>query len=97
MIEVSSPLQIAALAAAVGWPLIAGLGVVLWSKARAAERARKLAAAEGEMRGLYRKMEAEPVPERLLLVVEALEEAEAMQGKTRTKTKAGRKTAASAA
>jgi hypothetical protein len=78
MFEAATPLQIAALLAAVGWPFAAGLGLVLWSKTRAAERARREAAVEGELKGLYRTVAGRPVPERLALVVEALEEAEAM-------------------
>lgn len=79
MATLAPSLQIAAVAAAVGWPFAAGLGVVLWSKARAAERRRRMAALEGDLRHLYRDVEGRPIPDRLALVVEALEEAEALQ------------------
>lgn len=79
MTTVAPSLQIAALVAAVGWPFAAGLGLVLWSKARAAERQRRLAALEGDLRNLYRDVEGRPIPERLALVVDALEEAEALK------------------
>ncbi len=95
MIEVSSPLQVLALAAALGWPFLAGLGVVLWSKARSAERRRRTAEMETRLQGLFRSVEAQPPPERLMLVIDALEEAEALR--LRADPKAGRKTAAPAA
>ena len=65
--------------AAMGAPLLAGLGVVAWSKVRAAERSRRVAALDADVRGLYRMVEGRPVPERLALVVEALDEADAMK------------------
>jgi hypothetical protein len=70
----AAPLQIAAASAAVVWPLAAGATLVLWTKARAAERRRKLALIEGRLQGMFRTVEAQPVPDRLDLVVEALEE-----------------------
>lgn len=79
MTTLAPTLQIAAVAAAVGWPFAAGLGVVLWSKARAAERQRRMAALEDDLRNLYRDVEGRPIPDRLALVVEALEEAEALK------------------
>lgn len=79
MTSLAPSLQIAAVVAAVGWPLAAGLGVVLWSKTRAAERQRRMAALEGDLRGLFREVEAQPVPDRLALVVDALEEAQALK------------------
>ena len=79
MFGVASPLQIALALSALVWPLAAGLGLVLWSKARAAERARREAALDRELSGMFRTVEGRPVPERLALVVEALEEAQAMQ------------------
>lgn len=79
MTTLAPSLQIAAIAAAVGWPFAAGLGVVLWSKARAAERRRRTAALEGDLRHLYRDVEGRPIPDRLAFVVEALEEAEALK------------------
>lgn len=66
------------LVAVFAWPLALGLTVVLWSKVRAAERVRREAALGAELRGLYRMVEGQAVPERLALVVEALEEADAM-------------------
>jgi uncharacterized protein HemX len=69
-----APLQIAATCAAVLWPLGAGLALVLWTRARAAERSRRLAALQAGLTGLYRAIEAEPAPGRLELVVDALEE-----------------------
>jgi hypothetical protein len=67
-----------AVAAAILWPLAAGLLLVAWSRARAAERARRERVLTAELRSLYRTVEGRPVPERLAVVVEALEEAEAM-------------------
>lgn len=78
MTSFAAPLQIAAASSAIIWPLAAGVTLVLWTKARAAERRRRLAAIEGGLKGLFRRVEAQPVPERLGLVVEALEEHEAM-------------------
>lgn len=79
MSSLAPSLQIAAVAAAVGWPFAAGLGVVVWSKARAAKRRRKMATLEGDLGRLYRDVEDRPIPDRLALVVEALEEAEALK------------------
>ncbi|WP_309087189.1 hypothetical protein [Phenylobacterium sp.] len=87
MATLAPSLQIAAVAAAIGWPFAAGLGVVLWSKARAAERQRRLAALEGDLRDLYRDVEGRPIPDRLALVVEALEEAEALKPAPASRTK----------
>lgn len=75
---IPSPLQIAAFAGALVWPLAAGLGVVFWSKARAAARARRLAAVDEGLQSLYRELENRPPPARLGKVVEALEEGEAL-------------------
>lgn len=87
--NLASPLEIAGLVAAVAWPFALGLAVVLWSKSRAAARRRRLAALDAELRGLFRTVEGRRVPERLALVVEALEEAQAMQ--PRKPAEAGRK------
>ena len=76
MVGLASPLQIATLASALAWPLLAGVGVVFWSRARAAAHARRVAAMEGHLKGMFRTLETKPVPERLALVVEALEEGE---------------------
>jgi hypothetical protein len=70
----AAPLQIAAASAAVIWPLAAGATLVLWTRARAAERRRKLALIEGGLHGMFRTVETQPVPDRLQLVMEALEE-----------------------
>ena len=78
MSSFAEPLQIAATTAAVVWPLAAGATLVLWSKARAADRRRKLALIEGGLQGMFRGVQSQPVPERFELVVDALEEHEAM-------------------
>lgn len=74
-----SPVQIAVVAAAVGWPLMAGLAVVAWSKARAAAQAAKTADLDARLKGLYRTVELRGTPPRLAVVVDALEEHAAMQ------------------
>jgi len=74
-----SPVQLAVVAAAVGWPLVAGLAVVTWSKARAAAQAAKAADLDARLRGLYRTVELRGTPPGLAVVVDALEEHEAMQ------------------
>jgi hypothetical protein len=79
-----SPIQLALTVAAVVWPLAAGLGLVLWSKSRAARRAQKLAALETELRGLYRAVEGRGAPPHLAMIVDALEEGEAMASARRT-------------
>jgi hypothetical protein len=78
MDNLASPLQVATVASALVWPLVAGVGLVFWSKARAAAHARRVAAMEDQLQGMYRTLETKPVPERLALVVEALEEGEAL-------------------
>lgn len=78
MSSYAAPLQIAAVCAAVRWPLSVGLALVLWSRVRAAERRRRLAALDAGLAGMFRAVQAEPVPGRLELVVEALEERDAM-------------------
>jgi len=74
MSSFAAPLQIVAASAAILWPLAAGLTLVLWTKARAAERRRKLALIEGGLQGMFRTVETQGVPDRLELVVDALEE-----------------------
>lgn len=74
MSSLAAPLQIAALVAAIVWPLAAGASLVLWTKARAADRRRKLALIDGGLQGMFRTVETQPVPDRLALVVDALEE-----------------------
>jgi uncharacterized iron-regulated membrane protein len=70
----ASPGQAALVAAAVGWPLVAGLGVVIWSKRRAALAARQSAELDARVKGLYRTIELREAPERLTLVIDTLEE-----------------------
>jgi hypothetical protein len=66
-------------AGALVWPFaVAGLGVVLWSKHRAKGREASLARVEMGVRQLYESMEAQPVPPRLAVTVDALQEAEEM-------------------
>jgi uncharacterized iron-regulated membrane protein len=85
--NLDSPLQVAAVASALIWPLLAGVGVVLWSKARAAARARRVAAIEAQMQRMYRTLEAQPVPASLAMVVEALEEGRELAPARRAKRK----------
>lgn len=72
--EAPNPLQLATLGGALLWPLAAGVAVVVWSKARAAARAKQVATMEGKLKELYRTVESKPAPSRLMLVVDALEE-----------------------
>lgn len=81
MSSFADPLQIAATSAAILWPLAAGAAFVLWTRARAAERRRKLALVDGGLQGMFRTVEAQPVPDRLQLVVDALQEGEALAPK----------------
>jgi hypothetical protein len=85
---VASPLQIATLGSALIWPLAAGIAVVVWYRARAARR-RRLAATDDELKGLYHSLEQRPVPARLAMVVEALEEGEELAPTASPKDKAG--------
>jgi hypothetical protein len=77
MSSFASPLQIAAIIAAAGGPLAAGLGVVLWSKARAAGRDRHQAQLDTRLRTMFEVLESRPASPQLDLVVDALEEAKA--------------------
>lgn len=77
----AEPVQIAALSAAVLWPLAAGATLVLWTKARAAERRRRLAVIDGGLQGLFHTMARQPVPDRLEMVVETLEDREILTPK----------------
>lgn len=70
----AAPLQIVAISAAVLWPLALGATFVLWTKARAADRRRKLAAIEHGLQGMFRSVETQPAPGRLEMVVDALDE-----------------------
>lgn len=84
----ASPLQLASVGSALIWPLALGVAVVLWSKARAARHARRLAAMETELKSLYRSVEIKPVPQRLAMVVEALQEGEELAPGAAAKGKA---------
>lgn len=63
------------------WPLAAGVAVVIWSKARASARTRRAGAVEAKLRAAYREVEGQPVPERLEMVMGALEEGEELAGR----------------
>jgi hypothetical protein len=84
----ASPLQFAAAGGALILPLAAGVAVVVWSKARAARHARRVAATERELASLYRSVELQPVPQRLAMVIDAVEEGEELASST-AKGKAG--------
>lgn len=70
-----APLQIAAI---VALPLTLGLAVVVWSKVRAGQYVRRMAGVDATVRGIFRAVELQPMPERLSLVVDALEEHDAI-------------------
>jgi hypothetical protein len=53
-----------------------GLAAIIRLKARAVVRARRLAATETRLKGLYRTLESLPPPDRLAMVLEALDEGE---------------------
>jgi hypothetical protein len=82
MSSFAAPLQFVAASTALVWPLAAGASLVLWTKARAAERRRRLALIDGGLKGMFRTVEGQPLPDHLELVVEALEEGEALRPKT---------------
>ena len=65
-------------AGALAWPFAAGLGVVLWSKRRARLREASMARVEAGVRQLYETLEAQPIPPKLAVTVDALQEAEEM-------------------
>lgn len=94
MSAIASPLQVATIASALLWPLAAGAGVVIWSRARAAARTRRAAALESQLRSLYRSVEIKPVPPRLAMVLDALEEGEELACGPIAKGKAGQGAAA---
>lgn len=91
----TSSLQIGTFASALLWPLAAGVAVVLWSKGRAAARARRIAETDGQLRSLYRSVEMKPLPPHLTMVVDALQEGEELapgpgaKGKTDAGASAG--------
>jgi hypothetical protein len=84
-----SSLQIATVGGALLWPLAAGVAVVLWSKARAARRAASLDAVDDQLKGLYRGLEARPVPPEITMVVEALQEGEELTPEAEARDRAG--------
>ena len=92
--NLASPLQFASVASALIWPLAAGAAVVIWSKARAAAHAKRVATMESQLQGLYHSVEGRPVPSRLSMVVEALEEGEELAISGAAADKAAAKTAA---
>ena len=81
-----SPMEMAAIVAALGWPLLAGLALVVWTKLRAGAQQRQQAALDAELKGMFRSIETRPAPERLTMVVDALEEGEAMKPSTDPQT-----------
>jgi uncharacterized iron-regulated membrane protein len=93
MANLETPLQIAMVASILAWPLLAGVGLVFWSKARAAAHARRVTHMETQLQGMYRTMEAKPIPQRLAMVVDALQEGEELAAADK---RAGRKLATSA-
>lgn len=60
------------------WPFAVGLGAVLWTKARAKRRAAALILVEDGVRQLYASMQEQPIPPRLAVTVDAMQEAEEM-------------------
>ncbi|MFN3585409.1 hypothetical protein [Phenylobacterium sp.] len=68
-------METVAVIAAVGWPFAVALGLVAWSRARDARRIGDRP--DDEQARRYRMVDGRAVPERLALVLEALEEAQA--------------------
>lgn len=87
----ASLLQFASIASALVWPLAAGVAVVAWSKTRSARNARRAVELDGQLKGLYRSIESRRTPERLAMVVDALEEGEELAGGAAAKDKAAAK------
>jgi hypothetical protein len=73
-----SPQTLFLIVGALSWPFAVGLAVVLWSKRRAKLRENSLARVEVGVRQLYESLESQPVPPRLAVTVDALQEAEEM-------------------
>ena len=73
-----SPVRIAVFAAAVGWPAVAALAVVMWSKARARRLATRGAEVDARLRGLYRTVELRETPPRLAGLVDTLAQPETL-------------------
>jgi len=78
MSSFADPASLAATSAAVLWSLALGATLVLWTKARAAARRRRLAALDNGLTGLFRSIEEQPAPERLEMVIDTLVEHEAL-------------------
>jgi Flp pilus assembly protein TadB len=78
MMSSISLLTLLLIVGALAWPFAAGLGVVLWSKSRAKKREAAMARVEAGVRHLYESLEAQPIPPRLAVTVDALQEAEEM-------------------
>jgi hypothetical protein len=89
-----APVHLAAATAAIAWPAAAGVTLVLWSRARAAERRRRLAVLEGGIKGLFRAVESQPLSPQLELVVEAIAEQAAMSAQTKAPAPRRRRKAA---
>jgi hypothetical protein len=83
MSRMTDPMQIATIANTLVWPLVVGVAVVLW------RRARKRAAMQARLQGSYRDIETQPVPDNLALVLEALDEGEELAPGGRADGKAG--------
>jgi hypothetical protein len=94
MNSLASPLEAVAVVAAVGWPFAVALGFVTWSRARAARRTGE--GLRDEHGGHYRMVDGRAVPERLALVLEALEEAQARRPAARKRGSKAAKTPAPA-
>ena len=78
MSNFTSPLEILIFVLALGWPFAAGLGVLLWSNTRAPERKRGRRGAEASPVGPARSGTPRADQERLAQMIEALDEAEAL-------------------
>ena len=76
--NLAPPLEFTSIVSAIFGPLAAGVAVVVWSRKRAADRAKRLTEMDGQVRSLYRTVEARAVPPHLTMVVEALEEGEGL-------------------
>lgn len=78
MSSLATPLQLTTIAAIAAWPLAAGLGLVMWTKVRASRQARRVANVDVHVRDMFRSVELTPMPDRLALVVDALEDHDAI-------------------
>lgn len=93
MTSLADPLHLTAVFAAVLWPLALGVSLVLWTKLRAADRRRRLSAIDGGLQGLFEVVAAQPLPERLELVVDTLAEQMVAEKPGEAILPAGRETA----